>query len=62
MQNTLPATPEHQIPRNSPEGRSLPPRKEPYFTFEQLGEARIKSAAIDRGLRTPDTSPGMTWC
>jgi hypothetical protein len=53
--NTVPATPENQIPPNSPERRSLPPRKEPYFTFEQLGAARIKRAAIDRGLRTPDT-------
>jgi hypothetical protein len=58
----VPATPETLNRRNPTEERkNLPPRKQRFFTFEQLGEALIKRAAIDRGLRTPDTSPGMTW-
>jgi hypothetical protein len=41
--------PETEIPRNSPEGRSPNFYKKPYFTFEQVGEAFLKRAAIDRG-------------
>jgi hypothetical protein len=65
--NPLPATPETlQLPKCPEERKNPPPRKEQYFTFEQVRQRAHKNAAWIAGCEaawlpiyvTANTSPG----